>query len=785
MSNMKYKNFEEFFYKATEYTSFPYQRRLAELDTMPSVINVPTGTGKTAAAILGLWLWKRLNNKENTPRRLIYCLPMRVLVEQTKSNVEEWLKNLGLEKRMDVELIMGGSESKIQKINPDKECIIIGTQDMLVSGALNRAYGNSPSVWPIVFGLLNNDCMWIMDEVQIMENTLPTSIQLNYFRNHFKTYGPHKTVWMSATINPDWLETVDSPNSNLKIFHLEEKDIDNEFKKRNEASKTLHKLEDITIKKEYSKKDVQSLLKLHKSGTTTAIIVNTVQRAQGLYKILLKENVNCKLIHSRFRGIEREKLNKDIMKLKETDDLIIVSTQVLEAGVDISVRTMITEIAPWSNLVQRFGRCNRYGNMSESDVYWIDLDKNAYPPYDEDALNHVRDKLKNINKSISPHNLPDIRESKFFDAVLRHRDIINLFDTTSDLSGNHTDVSKFVRNMSKSLDVHVFWRDNIDDNQDKFKPERDEICSVSISSLKEFLKKKNGNGRVWDYIDEEWKKIYHRDLFPGQTIMLDSKIGGYSDTLGWDVEIKDKVIVLKEKSQQMPESHNGDQLSQSNKPVTLEDHTKHVLIEIESFLKNISYLENDIKNVICTAIKYHDIGKTHRVFQQTMLNGMHDTNNKENTIWAKCEKGTRHSRPGFRHEVASALVYLKQKEDNISKEFKNLTAYLIMSHHGKVRLSLRNPIRKKSSKQDTEYILGMKISGDILPGFSCSEVSIEETSFDMSLANIGRKDGNPSWAERAIALRDNYGPFRLAYLETLIRRADWLASAKENEGGYK
>ena len=778
--------FKEFFEKATTYKPFPYQQYLAELDTIPSVINVPTGAGKTATAILGLWLWNRLNDKEDTPRRLIYCLPMRVLAEQTKTSVEKWLSALDLVDRIGVELIMGGSESKIQKINPDKECIIIGTQDMLISGALNRAYGNSPNVWPIIFGLLNNDCMWILDEVQIMENTLPTSIQLNYFRNHFKTYGSHKTVWMSATINPDWLETVDSHNNtNLKTFHLREEDINGRLKVRYEASKTLHKLEGVTIKKEYDEKDVQSLLKLHKSGTTTAIIVNTVRRAQGLYKILLKENVNCKLVHSRFRGIERKKLNNDIEKLKETDDLIIISTQVLEAGVDISVRTMITEIAPWSNLVQRFGRCNRYGNMKEADVYWIDLDKNAYPPYDEDALNHGRHMLKEIDKSASPCNLPDTNESKFFDAILRRRDIINLFDTSSDLSGNHTDVSKFVRNMSKPLDVNIFWRDKIDDNQDKFKPERDEVCSVSISSLEEFLKKKNKHGRVWDYVDEEWKRIDHKNLFPGQTIMLDGKMGGYSDTLGWDVGIEDNVPVLKEGSQQLPESHDDDKSSQSRKPVTLEDHTRHVLLEIDSFLKNIEHLENNIKNVIHTATKYHDIGKTHHIFQQTMLNGMCDKNNKEKTFWAKCEKGSRHSRSGFRHEVASALVYLKQKNDDMSETLENLTAYLIMSHHGKVRLSLKNPIKKKKSKQDVDYLLGMEISGETLPKFECSEVSIEETSFDMSLANVGRKSGNPSWTERVIALRNNYGPFRLAYLETLIRKADWIASEKENGVGYK
>ena len=804
MNHSPYKNFEEFFKKATGNKPYPYQKRLANGDTL-DVINMPTGTGKTETAILGLWLWKRING-EDAPRRLIYCLPMRVLAEQTETRVRKWLKNIGLDKKIGVELLMGGSETKIQNILPHKEYIIIGTQDMLISGALNRAYGNSQFAWPIIFGLLNNDCMWIMDEVQIMENALPTSIQLNHFRNHFKTYGPHKTVWMSATINPDWLETVDSSNKSLKIYSLEDGDSNESLKKRNNAPKTLHKAS-ITLKKEYNKKDVQTLLKLHKPGTITAIMVNTVKRAQDLYRILSKDgSTNCKLIHSRFRDDDRKKLNEWINQLCDnvTEDKIIISTQVLEAGVDVSVRTMITELAPWANLVQRFGRCNRCGKLAEADVHWIDLDKNSYLPYDKDDLKYARDKLDKLaGQSISPSNLPGVKEQKFFDAVLRQRDMINLFDTTADLSGNHTDVSRFVRTMKRQLDVNVFWRDNINDKKDRFKPERAEICNVSISDLKNFLKKNNKHGHVWNYAYGEWERVYHNDLFPGQTVVLDSKIGGYSKTYGWDEKINDSVDIVG-KSQSEHESHDDNRTSISRKPVTLENHTMHVLSEMDIFL-DIALFDDDIKNAIRIAVKYHDVGKAHVEFQKLLKKNIDDEKQNKDTVWAKSSSGSQHNmsntkqktansptktasersdRIGFRHEVASALAYLKQ-DDKLGAELKNLVAYLIMSHHGKVRLSLRNFSRKKNRNQDGRYLLGIKTDGDVLPKFCSKVVSIEETHIDMSMANIGRdKSGNPSWVERAITLRDKYGPFRLSYMEMLIRRADWLASSKENEGEY-
>lgn len=71
-------------------TPYPYQRRLAEAP-WPDVMNIPTGLGKTAAVVIA-WLWKRRCYRHGklpdpyTPRRLVYCLPMRVLVEQTRRN---------------------------------------------------------------------------------------------------------------------------------------------------------------------------------------------------------------------------------------------------------------------------------------------------------------------------------------------------------------------------------------------------------------------------------------------------------------------------------------------------------------------------------------------------------------------------------------------------------------------------------------------------------------------------------------------------------------------------
>jgi CRISPR-associated endonuclease/helicase Cas3 len=205
--------FEAFFRMAFNHEPFDYQRRLATSETLYSLVNVPTGAGKTAA-ILGTWLWRRLHNPASVGRRLVYCLPMRTLVEQTvqvaRKAIDRLIAQGIVEKgRFDVQVLMGGEVSDTWDAFPEREYILIGTQDMLLSRALNRGYAMSRFRWPVHFGLLNNDCLWVLDEVQLMGSGLATSAQLQAFRRMLGSFGNVQTIWMSATVERDWLKTVD------------------------------------------------------------------------------------------------------------------------------------------------------------------------------------------------------------------------------------------------------------------------------------------------------------------------------------------------------------------------------------------------------------------------------------------------------------------------------------------------------------------------------------------------------------------------------------------------
>ena len=645
-SSPRYKDFEAFFKKATTYEPYPYQIKLAK-SQIPAVINIPTGAGKTEAAILALWMWRRELKDENTPTRLIYCLPMRVLVEQTVQRIGNWIKNLGLDDTIGVISLMGGNENEEFQKHPGKEYIIIGTQDMLISGALNRAYGNSPQAWPIFFGLFNNDCMWIMDEIQIMENGLPTSLQLDVFRRQFETYGLSKTVWMSATINKDWLKTVNFDGiDDSEICSLGKEDKNHEkLKGRNKAVKTIHRA-DIKLEK-YDSKVVKYIHGLHKKGTTTAIMVNTVKRAQELYDLFKDKEHEYKLIHSRFREKDRSELNEWINELGQDKDRIIISTQVLEAGVDISVRTMITEIAPWANMVQRFGRCNRTGKLDQADIYWIDLPDKLFAPYEERDIKLAKEKLKELeNKSASPIDLPYVTEQKNFDVILRKRDLVDLFDNASDISGNYVDASRFVRTIKQQLNVELFWRDDLTkDLQKQSKHEREEICSVPIYDLKEFLKKAKEPIYSWNNVEGRWEKVKADRIFPGQVVMVDSKNGGYSKTYGWKKELVEKVDTCKT-SDKKNDSNGDDGQSKSKNPVTLEDHTSHVLKEMKTILDKLKIIDDD-RVIMTTAAKYHDIGKIHSAFQETLKKGIVDKEIDRNQKWAKRSKNEQAFHTGF------------------------------------------------------------------------------------------------------------------------------------------
>ncbi len=781
---------------------YDYQSRLAEA-AWPDLLDVPTGMGKTAAVVLA-WLWKRgwrkgrreSQSDADTPRRLIFCLPMRVLVEQTVTNIEGWLEALGLhakpgDGKIDVNILMGGEED-VRKADwasyPEEDAILVGTQDMLLSRALMRGYGMSRYQWPIHFALLHSDTFWVFDEVQLMGAGLATSAQLEAFRRAFPRAKSSRTLWVSATLNRAWLDTVDlHPHVSALTTHTINARDREQASDRLRADKSLIKASLSLSKDAENKTGLQAYLQelrtlvldAHEPRTQTLVIVNRVERAQQLFRLLREKRPDKAdlLIHARFRAAERVAQAR-LLRDEDGADRIIVATQAIEAGVDISSKTLVTELAPWTSMVQRFGRCNRNGehNQGGARILWLDIEDEADAlPYTHEALAIARHKLGELS-SASPQSLLPSDETRPLTAVLRRKDLLDLFNTDPDLSGFDVDISDYIRG-SGMPGVQAFWRDfkedpNVPNIQGR--PDRRELCPVSIAQAKDFGKRKDTALWRWDTLDERWVKL-DREPRPGMTLLLRAADGGYDEAIGFDAALKRPPVPAFTPETSLPEDAYGeDRRSQQPKPVALPEHLADVARHAADLCEKVG--ETSHRDALIRAGRWHDLGKAHAVFQKSMYR-CKKTVGEQLLAKSDCRGAMRHERPYFRHEFASALAWLDQHDAETDSD---LIAYLIAAHHGKVRMSLRSMPTEEATQGVKRFSRGVW-EGDTLPALDFDGEHSRETTLNLALMEIGEGDQGPSWTERTLRLLDQHGPFRLAWLETLVRLADWRASAEEQE----
>lgn len=795
---MRVGDFRTFFREATGNDPFPYQASLAESQSFPEFVRVPTGAGKTAAAVLA-WLYRRRLHpspevRGTTPRRLVYCLPMRVLVEQTLRSAREWLRNIGLAQEVEVHQLMGGSVERDWVRFPERDAILVGTMDMLLSRALNRGFAESRFRWPIDFGLINNDTLWVLDEVQLMGNGLNTSAQLDAFRRSLGTARPTASLWMSATLAPGWLATADreAPSGALELSDADR--LTEDLRRRLEAPKVLRMAERASGAK-WVDSVVSAVEEAHVSGTLTLVVLNTVDRVLDLYRKLRQraerrrgEGPNLLLLHSRFRPPDRWEKAEALRSPIPPPGRIVVSTQVVEAGVDISAATLFTEVAPWESLVQRFGRCNRFGEVERAEVFWLDLGEREAPPYEPNDMIRAREILARLHGAqVGPGAIEGlgVGDPPVPTHVLRRRDLIELFDTEPDLSGNDIDVSRFIRD-DADMDAHVLWRqwEGEAPPADLPRPRQEELCPVPAGLVRDFVSQREG--WVWDHLDRRWRPARSEDVRPGQVVLVDAAQGGYSQEMGWDLDAARVEVPAGPPEPPQESIRDEPPFEREGVPVPLDQHAHNIISEVRDLLAQV---EPDLApghvQALTVAARWHDVGKAHHVFQEAILQGFPEGERSERarTLWAKSPtRGGSYSRPHFRHELVGALVLLQAPPASIGLDGRDrdLAAYLVAAHHGKVRLAIRSlPGEKQPDEPDTRFARGVWDRDPFGP-LELNGISIPEMALDLSVMEIGLSDGGqPSWLERSLGLRDELGPFRLGFLEVLLRVADWRASEAE------
>lgn len=915
-------SFREFFSAACgdAMTPMPYQERLARAPNLPMLVNVPTGLGKTAAAVLA-WLWRRRFNAgtaEKTPRRLVYCLPMRVLVEQTFKETVRWLCRLGLlaghaewngeldaaelptknarlkkyepapettavtgwaaENRdlgkypIAVHLLLGGEDRSDWALWPERDAILIGTQDMLLSRALNRGYAARRPRWPVEFGLLNNDCLWVFDEVQLMGPGLATGLQLEAFREshindrtYFGTESPCLSWYMSATASRRMLTSREWRNGDRDqrpadfVFDLsdaEKADRQGVLGQRRLATKQLECQPSWTLRDSES---TQRILTRHQEMLSrcadspldiprrTLIICNTVDRAKTVYATLASATgkntaTDLVLLHSRFRPQDRARQQDRLTgTLKAEAGQIVVATQVVEAGVDLSSAILWTEIAPLPSVVQRLGRLNRageFGHDGQNKFGWTpaavlvgiplptppakptkdETEKHerettrAYLPYDrrecegsQHALQHIADASPaNLEMQIRGELDRTLRPPDF---SLQRHELLDFFDTDSNLSLGYTDVSPFVRGVDPETDVYVLWREWQGDSPPfDFDVGRHEICQVPIWQVIG----KNGLstwhlGFVWQGRDRGWQRVNRDNLLPGATLLLPVQARGYDDSLGWtgNSNTNGQVTDLYEPIERPTDE---DLLSglvcgwQS-----IESHTSDVRTCSNTLLDELASVDEAVCVAIGEAIRWHDYGKaidewqdaTRRVASNACLDwpseiapigkfSFQESHLLKELTGAQLRQAVwqlkRSFSPGLRHEVASGLALRQYNRQNGHEPTLHelLAEYLVMSHHGHVRKTLRDELPRdaKRIQRGADEVRGIK-EGTPVTGFSMDGNPLPATpALSITCRQMGRSaDGSESWTQSVLRLLSHFGPFRLAYFEAIVRAADCRASA--------
>lgn len=805
-SPASFHSFAELVERATGHSPYPYQQHLTD-HGLPELLRVPTGAGKTLAATLP-WLYRRRFHsdaavREAMPRWLVYVLPMRVLVEQTFEVIGDWLRRLGLSEEVGLHLVMGGEPLESRwRDEPDSEAIFVGTLDMLLSRALNRGYGATRWAWPIDFGLFNNGCHFVFDEVQLMGPALPTSRQLEGLRRKIGTALPCSSTWMSATVEEEQLFTFDLPAIASSV-ELGDADRTGPLAVRLEAAKVVHRLEVDPDPKRYSRSLAEQLVQQHRAGTRTIAILNTVERAAEVRDHLVRSSdVPTVLVHSRFRPRDRaERVDEALADVEPGDPgRMVVSTQVLEAGVDISSTTLFTEAAPWPSIVQRAGRCNRDGNADEATLLWCEP-PNALP-YDPADVTSATEALGALEGNVASPAVLGLQRVKVMEVVhpvLRRRDLVELFDTTPDLSGNDIDVARFIR-AGDDLDAQVAWRELGDEGPASVDglPGRDERCPVPVPSLRKAVEGRD----AWryDHLDEAWVRCRPADVRPGGLVLLRCTEGGYDPELGWRPASKTLVQpVVAAPAFPLTETDTAtgdDPVTFGHRWLSLRRHLEDVERETRALSESLAPpgLGPDHLEAAAVAGRLHDLGKVHPCFQDMLRRSSGETESELAEAsacgppWAKSRRTVRarNERRYFRHELASALALLDAGAvalDGVAES--DLVVYLVAAHHGRVRLGFRSLPDEHPPPEDQDRAVALGVhDGETLPAADVPGGTVPDSTLDLSVMNLGDgANGQPSWSRRMLALRDrsDLGPFRMGFLEALVRLADWRASAPQRK----
>ena len=390
--------------------------------------------------------------------------------------------------------------------------------------------------------------------------------------------------------------------------------------------------------------------------------------------------------------------------------------------------------------------------------------------------------------------------------------------------------------------MQVFWYplDTKEDPDAKVRPAREALCNVPFLRAREWLCAKGAQLRpgarawVWDWLDGEWRKLEAKDVYPGQTLLVAADTGGYDLERGWMPLSKETVGTLESPAptpeEQADASESDEHLSEL--AGSLITHWQTIAIHGAQVGKEAGTLAN----TLCPALaplfdlagRWHDLGKAHDAFQNSIAHAerpnRRDIAKAPQSAWPKDKlysMGRGDRRKGFRHELVSTLGLfevlrrhaphhqallgpweevldamgskpevtaagiprnpIEQEIIGLSAEEFDLLAYLVCSHHGKVRMAWHASPADQAANDSVVRIRGVR-EGDRLPATLLTApdgqfVELPECELTLAPSTLGLspKTGR-AWTDRVLRLLKQQSSFQLGYLEALLRTADVRAS---------
>lgn len=550
MNGLSQKDFATFFKDVYGYDPFPWQQRLTEQvlesGSWPEVIDLPTGSGKTA--VLDTAVFAMASRPDISPRRVVFVIDRRIVVDQVYDRAEriqkriesaatpilrtvrERLHSISYGKSLGVAALRGGIPIDNEWThNPEQPWVMVSTVDQFGSRLLFRGYGVTPGMRPIHAGLAGNDCLVVLDEVHL---SVPFAETLAQVANQNSPRLPRRftVVEMSATPSKQEAErfTLDSDDMNCE-----------ELRRRIDAPKEarLVSVKDADAVPTEVAKIIKSTrtsgadgnsskrlatlwdLGLNHNEQSVGVVVNRVRTARNTHRALEEAGIVSYLVTGRMRPLDRIEIMDRVARIVDPDSdqrpdelAAVVATQAIEVGADFSFDSMITECAAVDSLRQRFGRLDRRGTNFErtgsaSSAWIIGLksvveSQNPDPIYGE-SVKATWQELESRDKkgpiAVGPSSLqgfPKDATAPRHQAPLLLTTHMDAWIQTNPEPKAQPPIDWFLHGIDQGQapDVSIVWRfDRTDETLRIVPPRQAEFLQVPINAAKAWL---SGNAEV-------------------------------------------------------------------------------------------------------------------------------------------------------------------------------------------------------------------------------------------------------------------------------------------------